>query len=237
VNIPTQCIILLSGGQDSTTVALQAKADYEEVHALTIHYGQRHEIEVESALAVGKALSVTSHEVIKLGNVLKSTSPLVSSNSVDVFERSEDVPEGVANTFIPSRNALFLTLASNRAIALGINTIYTGVCECDYSGYPDCRRVFIDSLEDALSLGNFGGKGKFKILTPLMFLTKAESVKLAQSFLGIEEFKRMFELTHTCYQGIKGGCGHCAACLLRDKGFVEAKVDDPIWKFREAQND
>lgn len=231
---PTKCVILLSGGQDSTTVALQAKAHYEEVHALTIHYGQRHEIEVESALAVGKALSVTSHEVIELGNVLTSTSPLISSNSVDTFETSEDVPDGVANTFIPSRNALFLTLASNRAIALRISTIYTGVCECDYSGYPDCRRVFIDSLEDALSLGNFGEKGKFKILTPLMSLTKAETVKLAQNLLGTEEFKKMFELTHTCYQGIKGGCGHCAACLLRDKGFTEAGIDDPIWKFREA---
>ena len=231
---PTQCLLLLSGGQDSTTVALQAKTHYEEVHALTIHYGQRHEIEVESALAVGKAIGVTSHEVIELGNVLKSTSPLVSSNSVDTFERSEDVPDGVANTFIPSRNALFLTLASNRAIALRISTIYTGVCECDYSGYPDCRRVFIDSLEDALSLGNFGEKGKFKILTPLMSLTKAESVKLAQSLLGTEEFIKIFELTHTCYQGVKGGCGHCAACLLRDKGFTEAGVVDPIWKFREV---
>jgi 7-cyano-7-deazaguanine synthase len=234
VTTSTKCVILLSGGQDSTTVALQAKARYEEIHALTIHYGQRHEIEIESALAVGKALSVTAHEVVELGNVLTSTSPLVSSNSVDTFEKSEDVPDGVANTFIPSRNALFLTLASNRAIALGISTIYTGVCECDYSGYPDCRRVFIDSLEDALSLGNFGEKGKFKILTPLMSLTKAETVKLAHDLLGAEEFEKMFELTHTCYQGVKGGCGHCAACLLRDKGFTEAGVDDPIWKFREA---
>jgi 7-cyano-7-deazaguanine synthase len=234
VTNPTKCLILLSGGQDSTTVALQAKAGHEEIHALTIHYGQRHEIEVESALAVGKALNVTAHEVVELGNVLRSTSPLVSSNSVDIFEKSEDVPEGVANTFIPSRNALFLTLASNRAIALGISTIYTGVCECDYSGYPDCRRVFIDSLEDALSLGNFGEKGKFKILTPLMSLTKAETVKLAHDLLGAEEFEKMFELTHTCYQGVRGGCGHCAACLLRDKGFTEAGVDDPIWKFREA---
>jgi 7-cyano-7-deazaguanine synthase len=234
VTTSTKCVILLSGGQDSTTVAVQAKSHYEEVHAITIHYGQRHEIEVESALAVGEALGVTSHEVVELGNVLRSTSPLVSSNSVDTFEKSEDVPEGVANTFIPSRNALFLTLASNRAIALGISTIYTGVCECDYSGYPDCRRVFIDSLEDALSLGNFGEKEKFKILTPLMSLTKAETVKLAHNLLGAEEFEKMFELTHTCYQGVKGGCGHCAACLLRDKGFTEAGVDDPIWKFREA---
>jgi len=234
VTTSTQCLVLLSGGQDSTTVTLQAKTHYKEVHALTIHYGQRHKIEVESALAIGKTIGVTSHEVIELGNVLKSTSPLVSSNSVDTFESSEDVPDGVANTFIPSRNALFLTLASNRAIALRISTIYTGVCECDYSGYPDCRRVFIDSLEDALSLGNFGEKGKFKILTPLMSLTKAESVKLAQSLLDTEEFTKIFELTHTCYQGIRGGCGHCAACLLRDKGFTEAGVVDPIWKFREV---
>jgi len=234
VTTSTQCLVLLSGGQDSTTVTLQAKTHYKEVHALTIHYGQRHKIEVESALAIGKAIGVTSHEVIELGNVLKSTSPLVSSNSVDTFETSGDVPDGVANTFIPSRNALFLTLASNRAIALRISTIYTGVCECDYSGYPDCRRVFIDSLEEALSLGNFGEKGKFKILTPLMSLTKAESVKLAQSLLDTKEFTKIFELTHTCYQGIRGGCGHCAACLLRDKGFTEAGVVDPIWKFREV---
>jgi 7-cyano-7-deazaguanine synthase len=151
---------------------------------------------------------------------------------VSTYASAQDLGDEneVANTFVPSRNALFLTIASNRAVLRGIDTVYTGVCQTDYSGYPDCRRNFIDAMERALSLSN---GGNFAIVTPLMELTKAQSVNLALTVLG-DSFNAVMELTHTCYQGVKGGCGECAACLLRDKGFNEAGVVDPIWKFRNS---
>lgn len=231
----TGCLVLLSGGQDSTTVAAVAKSQFDEVHALTINYGQRHRIEIESAIAASEALGVASYEVLHAGPILKGTSPLVSDQKVEVYNTPDDVPDGVASTFVPSRNALLLTIASNRAVVMGVNTIYTGVCETDYSGYPDCRKMFIDALERTLSLANFGDEGNLKIITPLMHLTKAESVLLAKEVLG-DGFEEIMSLTHTCYQGVRGGCGKCAACLLRDKGFVEAGVEDPIWKFRKPMS-
>ncbi|RUR77037.1 7-cyano-7-deazaguanine synthase [Chlorogloeopsis fritschii PCC 6912] len=226
-----KCLVILSGGQDSTTCLAIASQQFDEVHAVTFEYGQRHAIELESADAVARTLSVTSHEVIKLGAILKGTSPLVSKYPVSTYTTPDEVPDGVAATFVPSRNALFLTIASNRAIALECSTIFTGVSQTDYSGYPDCRRDFIDSLEETLSLANWGTIGHLKIETPLMYLSKAESVLLAKAVLG-DRFEEVMELTHTCYQGVKGGCGKCAACLLRDQGFKEANVVDPIWKFR-----
>jgi 7-cyano-7-deazaguanine synthase len=229
-----QCLVILSGGQDSTTCLAVAKQVFDKVHCVTFDYGQKHSIEIESAVQIGKIMGVESHEVIELGKVLKGTSPLVSDNQVPEYSAPGDVPDGIASTFVPSRNALFLTIASNRAIVRGIDTLFTGVCETDYSGYPDCRRVFIDALQDALSLANFGEPGKFIIETPLMSLTKAQSVHLAMEVMG-DKFESIMKLTHTCYQGVKGGCGKCAACLLRDRGFQEAGVPDPIWKHRELQ--
>jgi 7-cyano-7-deazaguanine synthase len=226
-------LVVLSGGQDSTTVAVIASSQYEEVHAITFDYDQRHKTEVNCARAIAKALQLTSHEVIDLNGVFHSTSPLVSNSDVSIYKDSSEVPDGIASTFVPCRNQLFLTIAANRAIALGVNTIYTGVCETDYSGYPDCRRAFVDSLEVATNLGNTGHPHGLKIETPLMLLSKADSVRLAQSVLG-DRFDEVMQLTHTCYLGVKGGCGKCAACLLRDRGFNEAGVNDPIWRFRQV---
>jgi 7-cyano-7-deazaguanine synthase len=216
---------------------LIAKEEFSEVHALTINYGQRHRVEIESALAVAELVGVDSHEVIKLGSILKGTSPLVSDNSVDTFNSPDEMPQGVATTFVPSRNAVFLTIASNHALARGIHTLITGVNQTDYSGYPDCRRDFINAMEQTISLGNFGKPHKFCIYTPLIYQTKAETVKLARRLLGAEKFEQVFELTTTCYQGVKGGCGRCAACLLRDRGFEEAGIDDPLWKFRKPMTE
>lgn len=231
-----QCLVVLSGGADSTICAAWAKSKYDVVHAVTFNYGQRHITELESAIAVAKELNLASHEIIDLGaDILKSTSPLVSNNQVEQYDSADYLPDGVASTFVPSRNQLFLTIASNRAIALGVNTIVTGVCETDYSGYPDCRRDFIRQLETTTSLGNFGDKTSFIIGTPLMHKTKAASILMAYELLG-DRFEAVMQHTHTCYQGVKGGCGKCAACLLRDKGFIEAGIEDPIWKYREVVN-
>lgn len=226
-----KALLVLSGGQDSTTCAAVACKEFDEIHAVTFNYQQRHAIELESAIAVAKGFGMASHEMIELGPVLKGTSPLVSDNPLGEYSSAAELPTGVEPTFVPARNILFLTIASNRAACLNIKDIFIGVCEADFAGYWDCRQNFIDAMSVALSEGIHGNQDAFKIHTPLMYLTKAESVKLAADVLG-DRFESIMELTHTCYAGVKGGCGKCHACILRDRGFKEAGIDDPIWKFR-----
>lgn len=227
----SSCLVVLSGGADSTICATIAKTKFKDVHALTFNYGQRHSIEIESAIAVAKELELVSHEIVEINNLLISSSPLVSENKVEKYETAEELPNEIASTFVPMRNQLFLTIAANRAIALEVDTIFTGTCQLDYSGYPDCRHEFMDMLQKTTSLGNFGELGKIHIETPLMYKTKSESITLAKRLLG-DRFESVMEKTHTCYNGIKGGCGECAACLLRDRGFRGAGIEDPIWKYR-----
>jgi 7-cyano-7-deazaguanine synthase len=229
----SKALCVLSGGQDSSTCAAIACQQFDEVHAVTFNYGQRHLIELESAIALARALNLTSHEIVDLGPVLKGTSPLVSDNQLGQYDSAEELPTGVEPTFVPARNILFLTIAANRAAVLGIKDIFMGVCEADFAGYYDCRQVFVDAMAKALGEGIWGNPESFVIHTPLMCLTKAESVKLAVEVLG-DRFNEIFELTHTCYAGIKGGCGKCHACLIRDRGFTQAGVSDPIWKFRQS---
>jgi 7-cyano-7-deazaguanine synthase len=227
-----KAIVVLSGGQDSTTCLAQAIQDGYEVHAITFNYGQRHAIEIQSAVDVAIDLGVKTHEIIDLGPILKSTSPLVSETPVGTYESIEDLPGGIEPTFVPARNLLFLTIAANRAAVVGAKVIYTGLAQADYGGYPDCRNVFVKAMEAAIGLGLDGAPLGYKIKTPLMYLSKAESVLLAQKLLG-DRFEAVMEHTHTCYQGIKGGCGKCHACHIRDRGFIEAGIKDPIWKYRQ----
>jgi 7-cyano-7-deazaguanine synthase len=228
---PSQALVILSGGQDSTTCAAIATQQFDQVHGLTFDYGQRHGIELDSARAVAETLGLASHEICSLGPILKGTSPLVSDQPLGQYETEAQLPQGVEPTFVPSRNLLFLTLASNRAACLGLQDIFIGVCEADFAGYWDCRQVFIDAMATALGEGVFGQPDAFRIHTPLMQLTKAESVHLAVEVLG-DRFEAVMGETHTCYAGVKGGCGHCHACILRDRGFREAGIDDPIWRYR-----
>jgi 7-cyano-7-deazaguanine synthase len=230
-----KALCVLSGGQDSTTCAAIATQQFEEVHAITFNYGQRHAIELASAAAIAQTLNLASHEVIELGPILKGTSPLVSNTTLGEYESVEALPGGVEPTFVPARNLLFLTLAANRAAVLGIRDIFMGVCEADFAGYYDCRQVFVDAMAKALGEGVWGDPEAFKIHTPLMQLTKAESVKLAVDVLG-DRFSEVFALTHTCYAGVKGGCGKCHACLIRDRGFLQAGLEDPIWQLRPADS-
>lgn len=226
-------LCVLSGGQDSTTCAAIACQQFEQVHAITFDYGQRHVVELESAIAIAKALNLASHEIIQLGPILKGTSPLVSNAPLGQYDSPEELPGGVEPTFVPARNILFLTLAGNRAAVLGIKDIFIGVCEADFAGYYDCRQVFVDAMSKAIGEGIWGVPDAFNIHTPLMPLTKAESVTLAVEVLG-DRFEEIFALTHTCYAGVKGGCGKCHACLIRDRGFAQAGVVDPIWQFRHS---
>ena len=223
--------MILSGGQDSTTCAAIACQTFDQVHAITFDYQQRHVIEIESAIAVAQALNLASHEICPIGPILKSTSPLVSATPLEQYDSAPALPTGVEPTFIPSRNILFLTIASNRAACRHTPNIYIGVCEADFAGYWDCRQRFINAMAIAMGEGVYGQPDAFKIYTPLMWLTKAASVKLAQDVLG-DRFTEIMGLTHTCYAGVKGGCGKCHACVLRDRGFRDAGVDDPIWRLR-----
>lgn len=229
-----KCLVILSGGQDSTTCTAIAQKEFDEVHAVTFNYGQRHIIEIQSSIKIAKALGLDSHEIIDLGQgILKGNSPLVSNNELGVYKDVGELPGGVEPTFVYGRNILFLTLAANRAAIKGITHLFTGVCEADYAGYFDCRLDFIDAMSKALGEGIYGFSEAFQIHTPLMKLTKAESVLLAKEILG-DKFDSVMELTHTCYAGVKGGCGQCHACLIRDRGFKEAGIFDPIWKFRNV---
>ena len=231
-------LVVLSGGQDSTTAALFAKKECKNIYGVTFDYGQKHKIEIKSAIKIAKLLNFKKHEIIKIPNILKSTSPLINKKKkIEKYNFKKEMPKGIEPTFVPSRNILFLTIASNRAVLYNCKIIYAGLCEEDYGGYPDCRKVFVDSMQNSLALGVSGSKKYFKIKTPLMKLTKKESVRIAiKKCKNIKEFNKIFKETHTCYDGIKGGCGKCHACVLRDKGFNDAGIIDPIWKIRKKKN-
>lgn len=230
----SKALVILSGGQDSTTCAAIACQQFDEVHAVTFGYGQRHSIEIAAAQEVSLALGIRHHEFIHLGPVLKGTSPLISQEALGQYDNASELPGGVEPTFVPGRNLLFMTLAANRAAVLGIKDIFTGLCEEDFGGYYDCRQVFVDAMSKAMGEGIWGQPDAFTVHTPLMRLNKADSVRLAVEVLG-DRFDEVFALTHTCYAGIKGGCGKCHACHLRDRGFRDAGIDDPIWRHRETR--
>lgn len=224
-------IVILSGGADSTICIAWAKQHLQtEIHAITFNYAQKHERELKCAKKIGELLGVASHEFINVEGVLKGTSPLVNKNeNVKQYKTVEDLPEGVEPTFVPSRNLLFLTIASNRAYVLDARHMIIGVCCVDYGGYTDCRKEFINSACATLNLSNYGQpyvtKEKGIILhTPLMFLTKKESILLAKK-LGIIP---VLKYTHTCYNNNFKPCGHCHSCLLRVRGFSEAQIEDPL---------
>jgi 7-cyano-7-deazaguanine synthase len=226
----TKALVILSGGQDSTTCLFWAKRLGFEIHAITFDYGQRHKIELEAAATVGMMAGVISHEFVKLGEgILKSTSPLVSDAPLEQYANHQSLPGGLEKTFVPMRNQLFITVAANRAYAMGCNVLVTGVCQEDSGGYPDCRMPFIAALEDACCKGTFTNEAEtlpsLEIYTPLMHLTKAESVKLAENLPGCME---ALAFSHTAYDGKYPPTGHDHANLLRAKGFEEAGVPDPL---------
>ncbi|MCK5235418.1 MAG: 7-cyano-7-deazaguanine synthase QueC [Deltaproteobacteria bacterium] len=222
-------LVVLSGGQDSTTCLFWAKEQFpgEDIHALTFDYGQKHAVELNAARKIGKLAGVASHEFVTLGKVLAGTSPLVNSDEeVGQYDSAEELPGGVEPTFVPARNILFLTIAANRAHCLGVEDIITGVCQEDFGGYFDCRRVFIDRMENALSQGIYGVETKLAIHTPLMYMTKKESVEFA---IRIPGALHALAYSHTCYNGQNPPCGKCHACILRQKGFDEGNCLDPLF--------
>lgn len=225
-----KALIVLSGGQDSTTCLFWALHEGYDVHTVTFNYGQRHSAEIASAQTVNGLAGVPEEkrEVVYLGPVLKGTSPLVSVvHDLEQYADHKSLPGGLEKTFVPMRNQFFLTLAANRAFCMGANKLVTGVCQEDFGGYPDCRRDFIDLLEQACNAGTFceGSQGPLTIDTPLMDLTKAETVEMAYDLPGC--FYAL-AYTHTAYDGQYPPTGHDHATLLRAKGFEEAGKPDPL---------
>lgn len=235
MSTPVAVIALLSGGQDSTTCLFWAAEHLhaDRIVALSIHYGQRHAVELEAAEKVLEVFSrhypkvEVIREVVEVGPILAGTSPLTDhARKVETYAGVEALPGGLEATFVPARNVLFLTLAGNRAVVHGAKAIVTGTAQEDFGGYPDCRAGFIDRMEKALNAGLFLHEDEgLRIWIPLMFLTKGETVKLATTLPGCME---ALGFSHTCYQGVVPPCGSCHACLLRGKGFRVAGLEDPL---------
>ncbi|MCK9109763.1 7-cyano-7-deazaguanine synthase QueC [Haemophilus influenzae] len=211
-NHDRKAIVIFSGGQDSTTCLFQAIAEYgkENVEAITFQYGQRHAIELEKARAIAQDLGI-KQTLIDTSVMKAITHNALMDEQVHIKQKENELP----NTFVDGRNALFLLYAAIYAKGQGIQDIITGVCETDFSGYPDCRDVFIKSMNVTLNLAM---DYQFNIKTPLMYLTKAQTWQLADE-LGVLDYVQKH--THTCYEGIEGGCGKCPSCILRIKGLQE----------------
>jgi 7-cyano-7-deazaguanine synthase len=224
-----KALVVLSGGQDSTTCLYWAKERYDEVHAITFDYGQRHRIELEAASTVAFMAGVASHEIVEVPNILKSSSPLTSQATLEQYtdynQMDSIIGDRVELTFVPMRNTFFLTLAANRAVAMGINTLVTGICQEDNANYPDCRESFRLSMEELInkSLGN--EEGEFVIDAPLMFMSKAQSVLLATKLKGCYA---ALAWSHTSYDGKYPPVDNNHSNVLRAHGFECAGVPDPL---------
>lgn len=210
-----KALVVLSGGQDSTTCLYWAISKFgkENVSAVGFDYGQRHKAELECAAEICREEEI-NYEVIPTPIINQLSANSLTRDDIPVEETK---PEGAPpNTFVEGRNLLFLSYAAIYAKTHGITEIITGVCETDFSGYPDCRDVFIKSLNVTLNLAM---EYNFVIHTPLMWLTKAQTWEMADK-LGVID--KIYKNTLTCYNGIKGeGCGHCPACFLRRRGYEE----------------
>lgn len=209
-----KALVVFSGGQDSTTCLYWAKKHFKEVYALSFVYGQKHELEVELARRITSKAGVP-FEVKNVEFISElSTGCSLTDNSIPMD--SDKPAESYPNTFVPGRNMFFLSIAAVYAREHDIMNIVTGVSQTDFSGYPDCRDSFIRSLNVTLNLAM---DEQFVIHTPLMWINKAETWKMADE-LGI--FDMIRHETLTCYNGIPGdGCGHCPACKLRRQGLEE----------------
>lgn len=210
-----KAVIVFSGGQDSTTCLIHALPNYDEIHCITFDYGQRHRAEIAVAQQLSAKLGVKVHKVLdtSLLNELAISSLTRDNIPIPTAANSED---SLPNTFVPGRNILFLTLASIYAYQVDAQTVITGVCETECSGYPDCRNDFVTLLNKSIELGM---DYKLRIETPLMWLNKAETWALADHHNQLDLIRHD---TLTCYNGIKGsGCEECDACNLRAKGLKE----------------
>ena len=219
-----RCIVLLSGGLDSTTCLAVAKAQNYDCYTMAVDYGQRHRSELMAAQRVSSHFAAKQHKVIEIdlraigGSALTADIAVPDHDDVD----ETDIPI----TYVPARNTIFLSIALGYAETIGANDMFIGVNAVDYSGYPDCRPEFIKSYEDMANLATKAqveGQ-KFKIHTPLMDLSKSDIIKLGQS-LDVD-----YGITVSCYNADEQGraCGECDSCYYRKQGFEDARLRDQI---------
>lgn len=213
-------LVLLSGGQDSTTCLAWALKNFTMVKTLSFDYNQRHKIELECASNLAKKLNL-EHKILHINTFQELGANALTHQEIAVKTEITNNNSQLPNTFVPGRNIIFLSYAAAYAYSANIHHLVTGVCQTDYSGYPDCRDETIQSLEKTLNLGM---DYSIKIHTPLMHLSKGQTIELIKQLGHFELLKD----SHTCYQGQRPACGKCPSCLLRLKGFSEANETDPL---------
>ena len=230
---PRTALVLFSGGQDSTTCLAWALERFRRVETIGFDYGQRHLIEMDCRLTVREELRAQfPHWADRLGEDHVLDLGLIGQLSDTALTAEREIEfqaNGLPNTFVPGRNLLFLGFAATLAYRRGASVLVGGMCETDYSGYPDCRDNTLKALQVALSLGL---ATPMTVETPLMFLTKAQTWDLSEQLGGQTLVELIIEHTHTCYLGERGqrhpwghGCGHCPACELRHKGHAAWLAD------------
>ena len=226
-------LVLFSGGQDSATCLAWAVSKFNHVETIGFDYGQRHSVELEVRL---EFLSDFKKLNALKGNRVGEDHFIDARNlgAIGGTAMTEDIQiefseTGLPNTFVPGRNLYFFTLAAAVAYRRGISTLMGGMCETDFSGYPDCRRATMDALQQSLSLGI---DKEFEISTPLMWIDKAQTWKMAHEIGGDELIDLIIKNTHTCYLGDRAklhdwgyGCGNCPSCDLRKQGFTKWQKD------------
>lgn len=218
-----KAVVLLSGGVDSSTALSVAKSEGFEPYAISFDYGQRHKVELESAQLVAKRIGVSKHMTVNFDLRAIGGSALTSEIPVPKGGQASDIPV----TYVPARNTVFLSFALAWAEALGAENIFIGANVTDYSGYPDCRPEYLKAFETMANLAtkaSVEGRLKFRIIAPLLHMTKAEIIKTGLG-LGLD-----YSLTWSCYDPLPGRkpCLKCDSCLFRKKGFAEAGIPDPL---------
>ena len=213
-------LVLFSGGQDSTTCLFWAKQQFEKVIALGFRYGQKHDIELKQAAIIAEKAAIP-FQIIDITGILQGSALIEHDKDVSA---AHEISSNLPAAFVPGRNAVFLSIAASYAFTMGVNDIVGGMCQADFSGYPDCRRVFIDSMQTSMSLAL---EKDIRMHTPLMYKSKAEAWKMAFE-LGVLDIVR--DLSHTDYNGDRStynewGYGKLdnPASVLRAKGYEEAK--------------
>lgn len=209
-----KAVVVFSGGQDSTTCLFWAMENFKEVETVTFNYNQRHQLEIEVAEKIANELGV-KHTVLDMSLINQLSPSALTRDDIAIEQKEGELP----STFVEGRNLLFMSFAAVLAKQTGAKHLVTGVCETDFSGYPDCRDVFIKSLNVTINLAM---DNQFVIHTPLMWLDKADTWRLADE---LDAFEFVRNKTLTCYNGIiADGCGECPACILRKKG-LETYLD------------
>lgn len=222
-----KAVVLLSGGLDSAVTLYRAKRDGYECHCLAFDYSQRHRIELEMAKRIA-ASTVSSLEIVKLSLPWGGSSLLNTTDSLPTLRSPEAIKNsGIPPTYVPARNTIFLSIAASYAEVIGASAIFIGAHSEDSSGYPDCRKNYLESFDRVLKSGTKRGlEGKLVLKFPLIGMGKKEIIRLGGS-LGVP-----FQHTWSCYAGGEWPCGKCDSCVLRDKGFKEAGMEDPAWMMK-----